>query len=371
MKTMEVNLESIARKIVNKCMRVQEDEVILLNGGVYNFELIENIAANIRKKGAFSVLQATSDRLAGRIIGETPIKHLRKEPKYLLRWLDDVDGYIGIDPYEDPRTLAGLSEKRIGANRESGRKINDKFVERNIRWTAIGYPTKEKAKMYKIPYYEFWNMFWSAMNINYDALYRRGKKLAESLKGKKQVHITSPKGTDLTFSIRGRKVLIDDGVISEEDIKNKDVGNNLPCGEVFMAPVETSAQGRAFFDFAFYRGKRIQGIDAIFKDGKLQLSKVRAKKNEKLFKEVIRNSHGEKDRIGEFGIGMNPKVKKAIGYTITDEKIIGTIHIAVGENRGMGGKNESTLHWDLVMMKPTVEVDGLLVMKDGKLKIPG
>ncbi|MFQ6127774.1 MAG: aminopeptidase [Thermoplasmata archaeon] len=363
----EVNHESLARKIVNKCMRVKENEVILLSGGVYNFDLIEAIATNIRKVGAWPVTRVTSDNLSKRIISETPLKYLKKEPKYFVKWLDDIDGNIGIDPYTDPTTLSSLSEKRFGLNRQANRRLNDKFTKLGIRWTAIGYPTKEKAKMFKIPFGEFWDMFWSAMNVNYDAMYRRGTKVARALRGKKKVHITSDKGTDLTFRITGRKPLIDDGVISPQDLRNKDVGNNLPCGEVFLAPVETSANGRAVFDLAFWRGNKITDIDIDFKKGKL--SRVEARKNEKLLKEVIANSHGQKDRIGEFGIGINPKVKKAVGYTITDEKIIGTIHIAIGENRSYGGKNEATIHWDFVMMRPTVDVDGKTIMKSGKLTV--
>ncbi|MFQ6107137.1 MAG: aminopeptidase [Thermoplasmata archaeon] len=364
---MDVNYESLARKIVNKCMRIKENEVVLLTGGVYNFDLIEAIAVNIRKVGAWPVTRVTTDSLSRRTIAETPVKYLRKEPRYFLKWLDDIDAHIGVDPYMDPTTLATLSEKRLGISRQANRRVNDKFTKMGTRWTAIGYPTKEKAKMFKLSFTEFWDMFWSAMNVNYDAMYKRGSKVARALRARKKVHITSDKGTDLAFRITGRKPLIDDGIISPQDVRNKDVGNNLPCGEVFLAPVETSANGRAVFDLAFWRGNKIVDIDVDFKRGKL--SRIKARRNEKLLKEVIANSQGQKDRIGEFGIGINPKVKKAVGYTITDEKIIGTIHIAVGENRGYGGKNEATLHWDFVMMHPTVEVDGRTIMRNGKLAV--
>jgi aminopeptidase len=364
---MEVNYESLAKKIVNKCMRIKEDEVVMLGGGVYNMDLLEAIAVNIRKVGAWPFLRVTTDSMYKRSISDIPIKYLKKEPKYLTKWLDDIDANIGIDPFMDPASLSTLSEKRLGLSRQAGRKLNDKFTKLGIRWTAIGYPTKERAKMFGIPFSQFWDMFWDAMNVNYDAMYKRGAKVAKALRGKKEVHISSDKGTDLTFKITGRKPLIDDGVVSATDIRNKDVGNNLPCGEVFLAPVETSAKGRAVFDLAFHRGNKITDIDVDFTRGKL--SRIKAKKNEKLLKEVIANSQGQKDRIGEFGIGINPKVKKAIGYTITDEKITGTIHIAVGENRSYGGKNEATLHWDFVMMRPTVEVDGKTIMKSGKLSV--
>lgn len=364
---MKVNFESIAKRIVNKCMRVRENEVIVVRGGIYNFELIERLAVNVRKSGAFVVTQASSDGLTRSILSEVPLKHLRKTPNFWVKWYDDIDGVISVDPTLDPRSLASIPETRIGANREAMREVQDKFVKRGIRWTGMGFPTREKATMYKISFPQFWDMFWRAVNVNYDRLYERGKRIAREFRRADEVHLTSKKGTDLTFSVKKRKVLIDDGVISSEDIRNRDVGNNLPCGEVFMAPIETSAEGRAVFDLAFYRGNRIEGIDITFRKGRIAKSKAR--KSERLFKDVIKNSPGDKDRIGEFGIGMNPQVKKAIGYTIMDEKIIGTIHIAVGENRGMGGKNRSTLHWDWVMRGPTIEVDGRKIMSNGKFLV--
>ncbi len=362
-----VDYEEVAKKIVTKCMRIKEDEVIRVVSGIPNLELAENIAVNIAKIGAFPTSAIYTDRLEKRLIEEVPKKHLKKTRKFFLKWLDDIDGFISIDPYVDPRILSKLPEDKIGAQREGNRPINDKFIELGIRWTGIGFPTREKAEMFNIDFEEFWDMFWRALNTDYDKLYEEGNRIADRLRNADKIHLTSEKGTDLEFSIKGRKILVDDGIISDEDIKNKDVGNNLPCGEVFVAPIETSANGRAVFDLAFNRGNKITDIDVNFKNGKL--SKIKSKENEKLLKDVIKNSQGAKDVIGELGIGINPEVRKAIGYTITDEKIIGTIHIAVGENRMFGGKNESTLHWDWVMMSPTMEVDGKTIMEDGKIII--
>ena len=361
---LEVDLEEVARKVVDKCMEVKEDEVILVRGGTHNFEFVENIAVHIRKKGAFPVVMADTDRLQKRMIEETDIEYLEKTPEYYLNWLEDIDGMIGIDSMKDPRLLSRLPEDKIGASRRGRREVNNKFQEEKVRWTGIGYPTEEKAEMYGIEYEEFWDMFWKALNTDYDVLKNNGEKLADKLRGGDMVHITSDNGTDLEFSITGRHVLVDDGVISQADIERGDIGNNLPCGEVFCAPLETTANGKAYFDLAFYRGNKITGIDATFKDGRLV--KADAEENGELFNQVLENSQGDKDIIGEFGIGTNPEVKKAIGYTITDEKIIGSIHIAVGENRMFGGKNESTLHWDLVMLGPSFEVDGKTVMEEGE-----
>jgi len=362
-KMIDVNLEEIADKIVNKCVRVEEDEVIMVSGGIHNFELVENIAVNIKKKGAFPVIKASTERLQKKMTEEVDKDILGKTPEHMLRWMDDIDGNIGIDSQKDPRVLQQLPEDKIGAQRKARKPIQDKLTEEKIRWTGMGYPTEEKAEMYGIDYEEFWDMFWKAMNVDYDALMKKGQKIAKPLQEGDEVHITSEKGTDLKFSIGDRNIIVDDGIISEKDIEDGFVGNNLPCGEVFCAPLEDSANGKAYFDVAFYRGNEIRGIEANFKDGKLV--EATAEKNEELFHEVIENAQGDKKHIGELGIGINPEVHKAIGYTITDEKIMGSIHIALGENRMFGGQNESTLHWDLVMLDPSLEVNGKKIMDNG------
>lgn len=361
-----MDLDAVAETIVTKCMRVQPGETILITGGLNSFELLEDIVVCIAKQKAFSVLMPSSDRLQKRLLMESDKEFLKTPPRPILEMADFIDGRIGIDVLKDPRALLDVPEQRIGARRQSTRLIYDKLLKRQVRWTGMGYPTRERAEMFGIDYETFHDMFWNAVTTDYEKMYAQGERLAEALKGTKTVHITTDK-TDLEFSVEGRPVLIDDGIISEEDVQIGDVGNNLPAGEVFCAPVEPSANGEAYFDAAFYRGQKITGIHAVFEKGKLV--RVSCEENEELFKEVIANAHGNKDIIGEFGIGINPEVTRPTGYVITDEKIIGSIHIALGENRGFGGQNESSLHWDLVMMHPTVKADGRVIMEDGTFAV--
>ncbi|MCK4455798.1 MAG: aminopeptidase, partial [Thermoplasmata archaeon] len=111
---MEVNYEALARKIVNKCMRIKENEVVMLSGGMYNMDLLEAVTVNIRKAGAWPFLRVTTDSMYKRLISDIPIKYLKKEPKYFMKWIDDIDAHIGIDPFMDPTALSSISEKRMG-----------------------------------------------------------------------------------------------------------------------------------------------------------------------------------------------------------------------------------------------------------------
>lgn len=358
-----MDFDSVAQTIVTDCMRVKPGEIIQVTGGLFCFELIEDIVVALAKQNAYALVTPTTDRLMKRLLLEADVPFLENPSKSMIEVARFIHGQICLESLKDPRTLETVPEERIGAHRQGRKGVNDVLREQKVRWTGMGYPTKEKADLFGIAYAVFHDMFWKAVTTDYTAIYEKGKVFADALQNA-TVRITTDK-TDLTFSLRGRPIFIDDGIISEEDIRNGDIGNNLPAGEVFCAPVESSAEGRAFFDAAFYKDKKITGIDAVFKKGKL--IDVSCEENEQIFKDVLLHAHGDKDVIGEFGIGLNPEVTQPVGYVIMDEKIMGSIHIALGDNKDFGGQNDSSLHWDLVMMHPTVVVDDTVIMEEGKV----
>jgi aminopeptidase len=144
---------------------------------------------------------------------------------------------------------------------------------------------------------------------------------------------------------------------------------NLPEGEVFTAPVETSTKGEIYFDLPcmWHYGKQVEGVWFKFKKGRLVDFEI--EKGEKNFLDVYENASGNKDRIGELGIGTNPRAKITGGMTIVDEKVRGTIHMAIGDNKLFGGKNESTIHWDFYkdMKNGKMFADKKLIIDNGRL----
>jgi len=240
---------------------------------------------------------------------------------------------------------------------------------KGVRWVGIGYPTAKRAREADVALTKFKNAILLALDIDYEELAKRGRNIVEAVSDATSVHVASDLGTDIEFQVKGRKWIIDDGIISREDIEVGDVGLNLPCGEVFVCPIETSAEGIAFFDAPTnYYGHRISGLKLKFKEGKIVNYDAEHGKGE--FKEVLDSATGDKDRIAEFAIGLNPKAQ-FINDILVDEKVLGTIHIAIGDNKGpaYGGKNNSSIHWDLIMTRPTVTVDRKTILKNGKLRI--
>jgi aminopeptidase len=352
----------LASQIVNQCMRVSEGEMVWIASLRDALDLAEEIAIECNKKGAKPIIDVTSDSYMNRSLQETDVKYVEQEPTHMTAAFQKVDVYIILGRV----SLSGAPLEKFGAWRRSRKPWTDVLDSRGIRWIGMTFPTEGRAKESSISFGKFEKAVLNALDIDYQRLSERGKEIIRSLGGVKTVHVTSTKGTDLVFEVTGRKWLNDDGIMDDEDLANNDIGMNLPAGEVFVSPIEESANGTAFFDVpTSYFGYHAHNVKWTFKDGRIV--DIKAEKGEENVKKILDMATGDKDKIAEFAIGTNPNATFIDDIT-QDEKVLGTIHIAIGNNKGpaYGGKNDSSLHWDLIMTKPTVEVDGQTIMRDGK-----
>ncbi len=189
-------------------------------------------------------------------------------------------------------------------------------------------------------------------------------KLHDALQGRSDVQITSPLGTDLKLSIKDRIIATDPGVMREPGF------HNLPSGECYMAPIETSANGLLVIDKSFPGIVIKEPIRLTFKRGRVV--DIQGGKEARQLEAQI--AAGEKQPLGEgcrtiaeLGIGTNPHAR-ITGNVMTDEKVMGTIHIAIGHNAvpPYNGKNRAPIHLDGVMGQPTLIVDGRTLIDNGK-----
>lgn len=205
-------------------------------------------------------------------------------------------------------------------------------------------------------------VFIRTMNVDYSYIHRITEAIGGILDRGSSVRIESSSGTNLTFSIEGRRARRSSGIL-----RNPGDWGNLPGGEAYIAPIEESANGVAVIDGSMAGiGKLANPIKIVFREGSI-LSIEGGDEARKL--EQILSQYGEDARrLGEFGIGTNPGARVS-GIVLEDEKVLGTVHIAIGSNFGFGGKIKVPLHLDGVILKPTVYIDGDVIMKEGKLAI--
>lgn len=276
----------------------------------------------------------------------------------------DVRMFIGED--EDPSWSSSVAEK-VKLTAPMRQRLFEIMDGRGVRWIYFGWPVPGAAEGYGCPVDRFREIFFKSIAASFSdelldlcAFYKRALASAD------QVRITSP-DTDLSFSIKGRPVIVDDGIISDEDIALGDVGLNIPSGEVFVAPLETTANGYITFPVVAAPGfGRIEGLRLTFRGGKVV--EYDAKCGTDRFARFLESNTGDKDVIAELGIGTNPGAEFTGGSIIIDEKIYRTLHIAIGNNTGSyHGANKASSHLDMIkdMREGKLAVDGRVIMDGG------
>ncbi len=198
------------------------------------------------------------------------------------------------------------------------------------------------------------------LNADYHEIAQRSIKLAEIVSQGKTAKVTTPAGTDITMSIEGRECHADTGLVH-----NPGDFSNLPAGEAYIAPVEGTANGIIMVDGAMV-GKVKKPIKIVVRDGfATQITGDRSAQE----LEKILEPFGQPGRnVAELGIGTNHKAQ-IVGSVLEDEKVMGTVHMALGDNKSMGGNVSVPSHLDGILLKPTLWIDDKKIMEDGELKI--
>mgnify|MGYP001566748088 CR=1 FL=1 len=199
-----------------------------------------------------------------------------------------------------------------------------------------------------------------ALNISFNEINTINEKLIKKLKNKNKIKITTKKGTNIEFYTKGRKWIGDDGIYTK-----KGAFGNLPAGEVFTAPLEGKTNGTIVVDAS------VGGIGKVDKNIRIDVKNgfivnMQGGKVVNQFKKSLKNKLYK--NVAELGIGTNYKAR-ITGNVLEDEKVAGTCHIAFGNNKHFGGKVDVPFHVDVVIKKPTIYADGILVMKDGNVKL--
>jgi leucyl aminopeptidase (aminopeptidase T) len=206
--------------------------------------------------------------------------------------------------------------------------------------------------------------FQRALKADYERIAALSSKMADLISNASEARVTTPAGTDLTFSLEGRKGLADTGLI-----RNPGTFTNLPAGEAYAAPVEGTSNGVVVIDGAIADTGILSPSDFIRVEvANGYATKITGGKSAEYLLSII-ESHGKEARnVAELGIGTNHEAK-LIGSILEDEKVLGTVHIAFGDNKSMGGNISVGSHLDAILLKPSLYFDGASVMLDGEIVV--
>ncbi len=352
------------RSVVRTCLRIGKNDRVSIFVWRHMLDLAEAFALECRRAGAKTLIEVGTDELYYHTVLDLPLEYLRETDPFGLALLDVTTANIFIHGPEDPEKLKLITPERMGAMVEADSPYYDKLLEKKIRSVQItlGYVTRQRARTYGLNYDEWKENIHAAMDVKYEAMRDLGKGIGDMLEKAAQVHITTAKGTDLTFELEGREARIYDGVIDDEDIEKGAVFAALPAGYVAIAPKERSVEGTYVSDVPEAdAGLLVRDVTLNFKNGRL--TSFCGGKNIEGVKAIWERARGDKDQLGSLMIGLNPKARKGFLY---NPIVLGTVTLSVGDNRDLGGKTDSDFGFHCTVTEPTVELDGKPFIKKGK-----
>ena len=346
-------IKKIASLLVEHCARVKQGEYVEINSKPKAEPLIKEIYKQVILKGAYPRLNLSLDGIGYIYYKHATPKQLKKFPEIAYYEAKKTDAFITVDASENLKELSTIDPKKIALRRKVIDPISKEVLKK--KWVIFAYPTAARAQLAEMSLEEFEDFVYNACFLDWEKESKNWKKLAKLLNKTDKIRILAD-DTDIRFSIKGRNAVVDDATY------------NMPGGEVFTAPLEKSTQGYIKFSFpAVYGGKEINGVYLEFKNGRVV--KAKAEKNQDYLQALINIDKGSK-YLGELGIGCNYRIKKFVKQILFDEKIGGTIHLALGNAyKECKGTNKSALHMDMIVdLRKSGEVyaDDRLIIKNGK-----
>lgn len=368
------DLEQLANRVVNQSAGVKEGEVVLITGQSGDGELLEDLAVNVRKAGAFPLVFYDTDRLQSRLFFDVPAKYDTQTDKAMLGLMGMADAVINVanNPTED--LFEGADPARTAARAKAGEAIGQAALERGVRTVELGnnlYPTAWRAKRYGMDQDALSKLFWNAVNIDYGDVQSRGDRIKAVLAAGDEVHVTNPNGTDLTLHIKGRPVLVSDGILSEAERAAGGVAASvyLPAGEVYTTPVAGSAEGKVVQTRSYFRGKPIENLTLTVSGGKV--TSMTGTGDGWLAYKAAYDAVADprKDVFGFVDLGINPSVRLPADSSMGNWVPAGAVTVGAGNNSWAGGDN--TVPWGTTLFLPgsTVTLDGKTIVDKGTLKL--
>ena len=348
-------IDEYARLLVERSLGVQAGWQVAIRGNHLGRALIEAVMEQVARKGAYPILQLQFEQTGGPFAREAPLDVLRVPAPIQRHIWETVDGVITIYSPESAHEGSDLSDERQAALEQVIAPLRRRTMSLEIPWVIGEWPTQALADEAGMTYGEYEEFIFNAVLLDWDAEGERMRRIAELFDAGDEVRIEA-NGTDLTLSLAGRTGSVDDGHV------------NMPGGEVFYSPIEDSANGVIEFgEFpAVHFGMEVEGVRLVFENGRVVDASARV--NEEFLLQTLDTDEGARG-LGELGIGCNPGIQRFMKNVGFDEKIDGTIHLALGRSYTfIGGTNESAIHWDIVKDLRTsgrISVDGRLVQEAG------
>ena len=362
-------VDTLADILVDYSVEVKKDDLVAIKGSYTAEPLILAVYERCLARGAHPVIRATipaAEPVYFRNADERQLSYVWETDRWLV---ENLDASFNILSETNTRQLSKVDPARQVVHSKARKPLMDRYMQRSAegsyRWNVTLFPTEAYAMDAEMSLAEYEDFYFAACFVDHDDPVDEWRKLAEVherliawMKGRNEIHIEG-EGTDLILEVGDRTFIPADGTA------------NFPDGEIFTGPREDKTRGHVTFSYpAIYGGQSVEGIRLEFDGGRVV--DATADKNEEFLVKKLDTDPGARV-LGELGIGTNHGVESFSGEILLDEKIGGTVHLALGASYPeTGGTNESAIHWDMVCdlrRGGRITVDGDVFMEDGRFLV--
>lgn len=357
---MDSRIAHLARTLVHYSLPTQPGQTIEVSGFSDAEPLFIALYETILRAGATPELRMLPETTQELFFQHANDQQLNTVSPYRMDNAKNMHSSIRIISSSNTRALSAADPQKQARYTATLRPWKERLLKKP--WVLTLFPTSAFAQDAEMSLADFENFVYHATFSDdknpirrWNQLAAYQQKLIASLHGADHIRIVGPE-TDLSLSVKGRPFINSAGT------------HNMPSGEIFTSPVDQSAEGHITYDYPVcHGGREVDGIRLVFKKGKVV--EASARKNEPFLLEMLNLDPGAK-RLGELGIGTNRNIQRFIKNILFDEKIGGTIHLALGAAYPeAGGKNKSALHWDMIKdlrRGGALYVDGKLFQRNGR-----
>ena len=355
-----IDPDAFAVLIAEWCIDVQPGQQILISTTTLAEQAAVALHRAVLERGGWPLLRLAPAGLEADFYRHARDQHLDGVPPIELSEAEAADASVRIIAPASTNLLADVDPALVARRARARQPVREAQGRR--RWALTIWPTPALAEQAGMPESEYADFVERALFLDqadpvaaWSRLREQQAQVIERLAPAREVHIETA-GTDLRLNVEGRTWM------------NSDGRRNMPSGEVFTGPHERSANGKIHFDVpSNTRGVDVVGVDLTFKDG--EVVAAHAHVGDQHLQAALATDPGARF-LGELGIGTNTGIDRATGSTLLDEKMAGTVHLALGRSYPeTGGTNESAVHWDLICdlrKGGRVSIDGETLIEDGK-----
>lgn len=365
----DARMKRLAKVLVNYSTSVKKGDWVGILGDVATLPILREVFAEVVRAGGYPTVFLSDETMTRMFAREADDDQINWLDPNMTQYIDKADVYIRVGSSVNTRAMTNISGARMQKIASARRGWLDTRLNRaakgEFRWVGTWYPTDSSAQEANMSLEEYEDFIYGATFCDkedpvaeWDAMSDMQQGKVDWLVGKKQVVLKGP-NIDLSLSIAGRTFI------------NSDGRHNMPSGEIFTGPVEDSVNGWVRFSYpSIVGGRAVSGIELKFEAGKVVYAT--AEQNDELLQAQLNTDAGSR-YLGEFAIGTNFGINKFTGNILFDEKIGGTIHMAIGMGYPeTGSVNKSAVHWDMICdmrNDSEIHVDGDLLYKNGQFTV--